>query len=45
VQIIGPESAEKAGKIISSIDHTLSRSEFEVMGKNSFVDIELPNGR
>src|SRR5262249_13570711 len=42
VQIISPESAEKAGRIISAIDHTLPRSEFEVIGMDSFVDIELP---
>lgn len=42
VQIISPESADKAGKIIPAIDHTLPRSEFEVIGMDSFVDIDLP---
>ena len=42
VQIISPEFAEKAGKVIHSIEHTLSRTEFEVIGTDSFVDIELP---
>jgi len=42
VQIISPELAEKAGKVIHSIEHTLSRTEFEVIGTDSFVDIELP---
>ncbi|HWY53050.1 MAG TPA: hypothetical protein VNZ03_01215 [Terriglobales bacterium] len=42
VQIIDTESAEKAGKMISAIDHTLPRSEFEVIGTDSYVDIELP---
>jgi hypothetical protein len=42
VQIIGPESAERAGKLIPAIDHTLPRSEFEVIGTDSFVDIDLP---
>jgi len=42
VQIISPEFAEKAGKVIHSIEHTLSRTDFEVIGTDSFVDIELP---
>jgi hypothetical protein len=42
VQIISPEFAEKAGKVIHSIEHTLSPAEFEVIGPDSFVDIELP---
>ena len=42
VQIIGPEFAEKAGKIIHSIERTLPRTEFEVIGTDSFVDIEFP---
>jgi hypothetical protein len=42
VQIISPESAEKAGKIVRAIDRTLPRSEFEVIGMDSFVDIDLP---
>jgi hypothetical protein len=41
VQIISPEFAEKAGKVIHSIERTLSRTEFEVIGMDSFVDIEL----
>ena len=41
VQIISPELAEKAGKVIHSIEHTLSRTEFEVIGTDSFVDIEF----
>jgi hypothetical protein len=41
VQIISPEFAEKAGKAIHSIERTLSRTEFEVIGMDSFVDIEL----
>ena len=45
VRIIGPESAERVGKIIFSINRTMSRSEFDVIGTDSFVDIELPNGR
>jgi hypothetical protein len=45
VRIIGPGSAEGVGKIIFSIDRTMSRSEFDVIGTDSFVDIELPNGK
>ena len=44
VRIIDPAFAERVGSIIFSIDHTLSRSEFDVIGTDSFVDIELPNG-
>jgi hypothetical protein len=43
VEIIGPELAEEAGKIIRAIDRTLPRSEFEVIGADSFVDINLPS--
>ena len=42
VQIIRPEFAEKAGEVIRSVERTLSRTEFEVIGTDSFVDIELP---
>lgn len=42
VQIIGPESAEKSGKIVHAIDRALPRSEFEVIGTDSFVDIDFP---
>jgi hypothetical protein len=43
VQIINPDLAEKAGKAIRAIDRTLPRSEFEVVGMDSFVDIDLPS--
>ncbi len=42
VQIIDAESAEKAGRLISAIERTLPRSEFEVIGTDSYVDIDLP---
>jgi len=42
VQIIRSEFAEKAGAVVHSIEHTLSRTEFEVIGTDSFVDIEFP---
>lgn len=45
VQIIRPESAERAGEIIRVIDATIPRSEFEVIGTDSFVDIDLPSVR
>jgi len=42
VRIIGPESAQKAGKITSNIDRTLQRSEFDAVEGDAFVDIKLP---
>lgn len=42
VRIIGPESAQQAGKIASNIDHTLLRSEFDFVERDAFVDIQLP---
>jgi hypothetical protein len=42
VQIISPEFADKAGRIIRAMHRTLPRSEFEVIGTDSFVDIDLP---
>jgi len=42
VQIINPESAQKAGRIIRAIELALPRSEFKVIAADSFVDIELP---
>ena len=42
VQIIYSDSAEKAGRVIAAVDHTLSQSEFDVIGTDSFVDIDLP---
>ncbi len=45
VEIVGPESAEKAGKFIQSIDHTIARSEFEIIGADGFVDVEMPDGK
>jgi hypothetical protein len=43
VQVIGAESIERVGKIIQSIDHILPRAELEIIGTDSFVDIELPD--
>lgn len=43
IQIIGPQVAEKAGKCIHAIDVTIPRSEFEVIGMDSFVDVDLPS--
>jgi len=42
VQIIQPDSAEPVAKILSSIDRTLERDEFEVLARDSFVDVEPP---
>jgi len=42
VQMITPESAQKAAEITSKIDRTLPRSEFDVIEKDAFVDIQLP---
>jgi len=43
VQIISPEFADEAGKITRAIERTLPRSEFEILGADSFVDIDLPS--
>ena len=43
LQIISSELAGKAGKITRAIERTLPRSEFEVLGADSFVDIDLPS--
>lgn len=43
MQIISPELADKAGKITRAIERTLPRSEFEVLGADSFVDTDLPS--
>jgi hypothetical protein len=42
VRMIAPESAQKAGEISNHIDRTLPRSEFDVVGRDGFVDIQLP---
>jgi hypothetical protein len=42
VQVISSESTEKVGRILQSIDSMLARSEFEVIGADAFIDIELP---
>lgn len=41
IQIISQEVAEKAGKRIHAIGVTIPRSEFEVIGMDSFVDVDL----
>jgi len=40
VQIVSPELAAKAGRLIRTVGRTLPRSEFEVIGMDSFVDID-----
>ncbi len=42
VQVISSESTEKVGRILQPIDSMLARSEFEVIGADAFIDIELP---
>ena len=42
VQVISPEFAEQAGKMMHKVEATLPRSDFEVVGMDSFVDIDLP---
>jgi len=44
MRIIAPESAEKAGNLVNKIEHTLPRSEFDVVERDAFVDIQLPTG-
>ena len=45
VEIVGPESAKKVGKLIHSVDHAIARSEFEIIGADGFVDVEMPDGK
>jgi hypothetical protein len=40
--MIAPESAQKVGEITSNIDRTLPQSEFDVVERDAFVDIQLP---
>jgi hypothetical protein len=42
VQVIRPESVKKVGGLLKSLPRMLERSEFEVVGTDSFVDIDLP---
>jgi hypothetical protein len=42
VRIIAPDSAEKAGNLMNKIERTLPRSEFDVVERDAFVDIQLP---
>ncbi|MGB8474591.1 MAG: hypothetical protein WCE61_10965 [Candidatus Acidiferrum sp.] len=42
VQVIPPGSVKKVGDILRSLERMLPRSEFETIGTDSFVDIELP---
>jgi hypothetical protein len=44
VRIIGPESAEEAGRIAGNIERTLQRSDFDVVERDAFVDIQIPTG-
>jgi|HubBroStandDraft_6_1064221.scaffolds.fasta_scaffold34843_2 hypothetical protein len=42
VQVIRAESVKKVGDLLRSLERMLGRPEFEVVGADSFVDIELP---
>jgi hypothetical protein len=42
VHVIRPESAKKVGDLLKSLERMLDRAEFEVIGADSFIDIELP---
>jgi hypothetical protein len=44
VGIIRPESSEKVGRILQSVEHMLDSSELEVIRTDAFVDIQLPDG-
>lgn len=44
VGVIRAESVGKVSKLLQSIDHMLDRPEFEAVGTDSFVDVELPAG-
>jgi hypothetical protein len=41
VNIVGPQFAKKVGKLVRSIDDTIPRSEFEAIGADAFVDVEI----
>jgi hypothetical protein len=41
LQIIAPEFAEKAGRAIRSVDRALPQSEFKMIAKDAFVDVDL----
>lgn len=43
LQVIRPQSVRKVGRLLASLDRMLNRAEFEILSKDSFVDIELPN--
>jgi len=45
VRVIRPESVKKVGNLLKSLEGMLERSEFDVVGTDSFVDIELPEKR
>ena len=42
LQVIQPESVKKVADLLRSLERMLDRSEFEVVGSDSFVDVELP---
>ena len=42
VQVIRAESVKKVGDLLRTLERILGRPEFEVVGADSFVDIELP---
>lgn len=42
VRVIRPDSVKKVGNLLKSLERMLERSEFEVVGADSFIDIELP---
>jgi hypothetical protein len=44
VRIIRPKSVGRVGKTLQSIESMVGRSELEIIGMDSFVDIELPEG-
>jgi hypothetical protein len=41
VEIIEPKSAASAGRIISRIERTIPKTEFEVVALDSFIDVEV----
>jgi hypothetical protein len=45
VGVIRPESCDKVGKILRSVEHILDSSELEVIRRDAFVDIQLPDGK
>ena len=41
ISVVRPGSAKKVGDLLSSLERMLARAEFEIIGADSFIDIEF----